>query len=430
VNPGLPTLAPTAPAIRLEFWHVGGPRNERYVLACAYAAAHADPHLRGRAAQQGTYRWVLELDGETVASRGYSALFEEWQTTVTAQDGTQVMQMPESHTVPWVLGSRLKLQRRSRGGFVTLLEMSLPHSASVAPAIPPPIREWRAIHGDRGPTFLLVAEGYAQEDRDCFFTHAATACRVLLKVEPFASRMDRIRVAALFVPCRISGIAAKLDPATDGSNFASAYGTFGMARYLVCNDQHALHRAVAGVPWNTLVVLANGTAYGGSGIYNAYACVAAAMDTEDFAYVLPHELGHSFGGLADEYFGKQVAYIVADEDPWEAWEPNVSALDAQGRVKWQDLLPQDTPVPTPWQHAEFCRISRYVTAQPANRDQIAGLLSVEPTLGRLGVFEGARYRANGMFRSEVDCRMFSKSATRFCAICQETLLGAIDATSP
>jgi hypothetical protein len=122
--------------------------------------------------------------------------------------------------------------------------------------------------------------------------------------------------------------------------------------------------------------------------------------------------------------------MVGDEDPWEAWEPNVSALDAQGRVKWHHLLPPGKQVPTPWQHEEFCRITREVTGQPANRDQIAGLLAAEPALGSLGVFEGARYRAHGMYRPEVDCRMFSKSATRFCAVCQATLLSAIDGATP
>jgi hypothetical protein len=414
------------PALRLELWHAGGPGHEHYQLAACHAAGRADPHCRGRAADQGSYRWLLDDAGQAMASRGYSTLFEEWQSTVAGLGDQPTMRMSESHTVPWLPGARLRLQRRARQGFDTVFEMRLPMFAEgVAPAPAPPPREWSALHGDCGPTFLLVAEGFAAADRDSFFGHAANACRQLLQTEPFASCRDRIRVSALFIACRKSGIAEELDLLADGSNFASAYGTFGMARYLVCNDQHTLHRAVAGVPWDTLVVLANGTSYGGSGIFNSYACVAAAMDAADFAYVLPHELGHSLGGLADEYFGKPIAYAVVGEDPWYSWESNVSVIDAQRRVKWHNLLSLGTSVPTQWQHAEFCRISSQVKDQPANRDQIAALLAAEPELGRLGVFEGARYRAHGVYRPEVDCRMFSKSATRFCAVCQKTLLDAI-----
>lgn len=410
-------------ALRLELWHEGGPRDERYVLAAAVAADRADPH-RAQPDPRGTYRWLVSDGGAVVASRGYSALFEEWQSTVAGQGDEVRTRMAESHTVPWIPGARLQLQRRSAGGFATVFETRLPATAQPAP--PPPAREWRALHGTHGPTFLLVAEGYAAADREDFFAQADTACRLLLATEPFASRGARLQVAALFVPSRASGIPATPGSADDGTNFASAYGTLGMARYLVSHDLHALHRAVAGVRWDALVILAHAPHYGGSGIFNAYACAAAAMDPADFAYVLPHELGHSFGGLGDEYFGKEITYSVDGEDPWEAWEPNVSALDAQGRVKWSHHLAAGTPVPTPWQHAEFSRLMRELTEPAANRDAVAALLAAEPRRGQVGAFEGARYRARGMYRPETDCRMFSKTATRFCAVCQAAFEQALD----
>lgn len=410
-------------ALRLELWHEGGPRDERYELAAAVAATRADPH-RSQPDPRGTYRWVLFDGAEVIASRGYSALFEEWQSTVAGRPDTVRTRMAESHTVPWVPGARLELQRRTGQGFATVHSMRLPATAQPAP--PQPARTLRTLHGTRGPCFLLLAEGYAEAERTAFDAHADTACRLLLQTEPFASRAGALRIASLFVASPRSGIPATPGNAGDGTLFASAYGTFEMERYLVCHDLHALHRTVAGVEWDALVVLANGPHYGGSGIFNAYACAAAAMDPTDFAYVLPHELGHSFGGLGDEYFGKQITYSVDDEDPWEAWEPNVSALDAQGRVKWSHLLPPGTEVPTPWRHEDFCRIQREVTEPAANRDQVAALLAAEPSLGRVGVFEGARYRARGMYRPEVDCRMFSKTARRFCAVCQAAFAAALD----
>jgi IgA Peptidase M64 len=408
-------------ALRLELWHYGTPRSERYEIARVVATAHADPHFTAALDSRGTYRWVLtSARGDVLASRGYSALFEEWQSTVAMRGDDAQMRMPESHAVPWVAGAGLEIQRRTAQGFASVFETRLPATAPEA-APRPATGELRHLHGKRGVTFLLVSEGYAVDEAERFFDAAERACRLLLAADPFSQWQHALHVSALFVPSRASGIPPRLDTATDTTNFASAYDTFGMARYLVCNDQHALHRTVDGCRWDALVVLANGTAYGGSGIFNAYACVASAMDSLDFDYVLPHELGHSFGGLGDEYFGKQITYSVDGDDFWAAWEPNVSTLGSDGRVKWSSLLDGCAEVPTPWHHAEFCRLIREVDDPLQQREQVAALLAAEPSLGALGVFEGARYRAHGVYRPEVDCRMFSKSARNFCAVCQDTI---------
>jgi hypothetical protein len=194
-----------------------------------------------------------------------------------------------------------------------------------------------------------------------------------------------------------------------------------MVRYLVCHDQHALRMDVAGVPWDTLIVLANCDVYGGSGIFNSFACVAAGMSSVEFEYVLPHELGHSLGGLGDEYFGKDITYSTSGEDAWVAWEPNVSVLGANNQVKWSDRLAPNVVIPTPWQHESYCRAMRDIPDRVANREYLASLLSAEPSMGKLGVFEGARYWARGMYRPEVNCLMFSITARRFCSVCRQTL---------
>jgi hypothetical protein len=410
----------TRHALRIDFTHGGSQHDEAYVVVSAVQCTRADPHVAGALDARGGYRWAVEdAHGALVASRGFSTLFEEWQSTVVDSAEPRCADFKETHVVPWYRGGRLRIERRQREGFMTVFECALPETAALAPSPPP--RELRLLHGAAGATFLLVSEGYAIGDGERFFVAARHACEVLLSTSPFAEHASELRIAALFVPCAGPGIPGVHGAHGDATNFASAYGTFGMARYLVCRDLHALHRAVDGVAWDSLVVLADGSTYGGSGIFNSNACVAAGMDAFDFRYVLPHELGHSYGGLGDEYFGKPVSYSVADEDPWDAWEPNVCTL-GQGRpAKWADRIGSDVPVPTPWQHKEFCTLLRDVTDVAEQRERVARLLQAEPFRDRLGVFEGARYRERGMFRPEVDCRMFSKSARRFCAVCHATL---------
>jgi IgA peptidase M64 len=277
-----------------------------------------------------------------------------------------------------------------------------------------------------------VSEGYAAPEGEQFFDDARRASETILAASPYDELANSLSVSALFVPCRESGIPLTPEHGDDTTNFATTYGTFGMTRYLVSMDLHALRRASAGIPHASLIVLANASHYGGSGIFNSNCCVAARMPDEDFTYVLLHELGHSLGGLADEYFGRPITYST---DPGTAecpWEPNVSPLDAHGRVKWASRIASDVPVPTPWSHAEYLQLAAVpqdAPLAPADRDrrrrEEAALLAREPYRGRIGAFTGALYRPFGMYRPEVDCRMFSRSANRYCTICTETIRDAI-----
>lgn len=122
------------------------------------------------------------------------------------------------------------------------------------------------------------------------------------------------------------------------------------------------------------------------------------------------------------------------------WEPNISSLDLQGRVKWSELIRPDIPVPTPWSHAEYLALSldpssvsevgshqAYVTG--CARDAQENLLNHETFKGEIGAFEGAHYLPFGLYRPEVDCRMFSKTSTHYCTVCEETIRYSIEDTS-
>lgn len=425
------------PALRLDLWHAGSQADERYELALAARSGVADAHRSGRLDTRGTYRWtLLSPDGSVAASRGYSALFEEWQSTVAADPQPREGRFAESHVVPWLRDGLLRFERRLAGDdFRSLFELRLPAADAPLPEVPP--CPGRRLHemGPAGPgepaavRLLLVSEGYDAGEEAAFLAAAHRARDVLLATDPFQAFADRLCLTALFVPSPSSGMPATPAEAACTA-FGSSYGTLGMARYAVATDLHALGRATEGLAHAGVVVLAQSSVYGGSGIFNCNCLVAAEMDDADFGYVLPHELGHSLAGLGDEYFGKQVTYDTSGADAWQPWEPNVSPLDAQGRVKWSARVAPSVPVPTPWQHAEYLRLMG-IPLQPSTdpaarpvaevREQVAALLAAEPWAGQLGVFEGARYLARGLYRPEADCRMFTRGATRFCTICRETM---------
>jgi hypothetical protein len=46
--------------------------------------------------------------------------------------------------------------------------------------------------------------------------------------------------------------------------------------------------------------------------------------------------------------------------------------------------------------------------------------------GKVGAFEGASYEPVGLYRSEIDCIMFTRNMTGFCRVCQRGIRTVID----
>ena len=114
--------------------------------------------------------------------------------------------------------------------------------------------------------------------------------------------------------------------------------------------------------------------------------------------VVVHEFGHSFGGLADEYFYDND--VMTDTYPLdiEPWEQNIST-QVDFAAKWKDMLSENTPVPTPAEVSE-----NYPT----------------------GVYEGGGYSAKGIFRPAENCRMRTNEYPAFCPVCQRALRRIIE----
>ena len=82
------------------------------------------------------------------------------------------------------------------------------------------------------------------------------------------------------------------------------------------------------IVYDALAILVNAETYGGGGIFNLYTTVAAGSSFAEYVFV--HELGHSLGALADEYFTSDPVFEPAEARP-EPWEPNVTADPKAGK---------------------------------------------------------------------------------------------------
>jgi len=59
------------------------------------------------------------------------------------------------------------------------------------------------------------------------------------------------------------------------------------------------------------------------------------------------------------------------------------------------------------------------------RDFVEDLFEKSGKAGVIGAFEGANYQAEGYYRSEQNCLMFTRSE-QFCAVCAEAIGAVID----
>jgi hypothetical protein len=396
------------------------------------------------ATQFGKYLFevVDPASGNVLFSRGFCSIFGEWETTGEAKQTWRAFE--ESQRFPEPRAEvELRLRKRAPdGSFAAPLfaQKFDPTSRFVDRA---PLRAGARvvpIH-ESGPAaerldLLVLAEGYTKAEELKFEADAKRLSRALLETPPFSTRSADLNVRGLFVASPQSGIRDPRREVWSDSAFGASYNAFDSDRYVLTYRDRELRELAAAAPYDFLVILFNGRKYGGGGIYNLWS--TCASDTSVAEYVFVHELGHSLGGLADEYYSSQVSYEEFTPPGTEPWEPNVTALREPWNLKWRDLVQPGTPLPTPWEKANYDSVDQGFQSRRAElgkgRDDAANealfaeiksvttpLLQAEKFAGRVGAFEGAAYEARGLYRPSVDCIMFTRNPKTFCAVCERAV---------
>lgn len=336
--------------------------------------------------------------GAVIYRTSFSTLFQEWQgqeeatRTDKAFENTFLMPYPKAEAEVTVT-----LRDNHHRTTATLTHTVDPRDILIRhlPRTEAPVR---TIHrggapSDRCIDVAIVAEGYTADEAERFFADARTAVEAILGHAPFDRMAERFNFIAVAAPSEDSGVSVPGAGEWRRTALGSNFNTFYSDRYLTTGHVRRLHDVLAGLPYEHIIALANTETYGGGGIYNFYTLTTARHAA--FRPVVVHEFGHSFGGLADEYFydDQYTPMYPADTEPWE---PNLTTLKDFGS-KWKDMLPPGTPVPTPpaTDPAEACT--------------------------RVGVYEGGGYSSKGVYRPATECRMKVNEAPAFCPVCQRAL---------
>ena len=350
---------------------------------------------------RGTYRFEVydEISGELLFSKGFSPLFQEWQSIAEAKviDKAfyQVIRFPFPRK-----NVRLKIEKRNFNGkfseiYVKIINPEDYFITNESVLDIPVEKIYYSGEAAHKVDIAILAEGYTKEEMVKFIRDAQRLTDSLFSVAPFSQMKESFNVYALETPSFESGTDIPGERIYRNTLYNSTFYTFDISRYLTTPDMKTIHDMAAVVPYDQLIILVNSSRYGGGGFYNfVNVCTS---DHKLSPNVFIHEFGHGFAGLGDEYYTSEVAYEDYYNLKVEPWEPNLTTM-VDFASKWKEMTDDSTPVPTP-------RGGKYES--------------------KVGAFEGGGYLSKGIFSPMENCRMKSNESATFCPVCQRAIRGVI-----
>lgn len=438
--------------LRVDFYHTGTKGMEIIALDKVYEEG-IWPGSKTQLLDALNYgEYMLRIydvkSGAMIYSRGFSSMFNEWHSTDEALGGT-VKTFHETVRIPFPKSSvQATISRRDKQMifhelFSTVIDPN--NSSLVNNQKRTPLYKSAKIVDNGVPEkkvdLLILGDGYAKGDMQKFRDDAKHYADVLLGTSPFKERRKDFNVWIIEVESKESGIDKPGKNEWKENALGTMYDTFGSARYILTEENRILRDIAGQVPYDALAILVNDNRYGGGGIYNLYTTCFTQTDTKGMEwqmdYVFVHELGHSFGGLGDEYYTSSVSYNDFYQAGVEPWEPNLTAATTREKVKWNSLIDPSTPVPTPWNKSAYDsvealrgKLDRLASDYYEKREPLyqanQNLLKTAEYKGKVGTFEGGGYVSKGIFRPAVDCRMFSLSLVGFDPVCSAAIEKVID----
>ena len=444
----LATSAFAAETMRVDYYHTGDATQEVFSLDRVVIEPlpwPGNPQQNIDTSNLGRYFFEVR-DAKTkqlLYSRGFASIYGEWETTDEAKSIKRTFQESLRFPAPSAPVTIVLKKRDAKNAFVDIwtttidpADQFVDRSKPVAPA--PLLTIQKTGEPENKVDFLILGDGYTAAEAKKFEADARRLTEVLFATSPFEENRRNFNVWAMAPPAAESGISRPSTGIYRDSPIGATYDAFGSERYVLTFDNQKLRRAAQFAPYEFIEVVVNGRTYGGGGIFNLYSTVAA--DNAFGNYVFVHEFGHHFAGLADEYYTSPVEYTTPAQRV-EPWEPNVTALLDVSTLKWRHLaspFANVTPIPTPWNKAEFEAYSREIQKRRAQlrkdkrpeeemealfREELEHeqkMFKAEKHYGQVGAFEGAMYEARGYYRPEIDCIMFSRS-DKFCKVCREAI---------
>lgn len=445
--------------MRIDYHHTGNDELELISIdnIYLYGTWAGNPNKTIDNFNNGRYYIKIydEASGNLIYSKGFDSYFGEYQLSSAAADKI-VKSFHETALIPQPKNTIIfAVEKRNFKNELAEIFRTKIDPASFAiikdPVIDPEVKVFEVLkNGD--PHYkvdiAVVAEGYTSNEFEKFEKDLNRFSSAFFKQEPYNSLKDKFNIYGIMKPSMESGVDEPRADIFKNTVLSATFNSLESERYLLTEDNKLLRNIAAHAPYDALFIMVNHSRYGGGGIYNFYCTFTS--DNQFFNYLLVHEFGHSFTGLADEYYTSAVAYNDFYPRGIEPVEHNITALLDKDNVKWKAQLSDGIEIPTPWEKADYDSMdlkwqaerrmlndkiaelkrtgaskekieaaeNEYAIKDRAHSDKVDAYLQSSKFFGKVGVFEGAGYSSEGLYRSMLDCIMFSKGDKPFCKVCQ------------
>lgn len=385
--------------LRLDYFHSGNSSEDFY----SFDELIEEPYWGGSKVnlidtiKYGNFMFfVFDLKSdELIYSRGYSTLFQEWQTTEEAKTISRTLS--ETLVFPYPKDSiRVEIHDRdSKNNFQKRYEVIVdPNNYFVKKEKLNKSDNFK-VHYSGNPSHKLdivfIPEGYSLNEMNKFHSDAERFSNYLFEYEPFSTEKNSINIWGIDAYSDDSGVDIPGDSIWKTTVVNSSYYTFDSERYVMTTDNKSVRNYASNAPYDQIYILVNSKKYGGGAIYNYYS--ATAVDNQSSKKIFIHEFGHGLVGLADEYYTSDVSYQDYYDITVEPWEPNITTL-VNFNSKWKDLLDESVTIPT-----EYNGDNELAT----------------------GVFEGGGYVAKGVYRSSQNSIMMAFNVDEFNEVCKAAI---------
>ncbi|PKL84294.1 MAG: peptidase M64 [Ignavibacteriae bacterium HGW-Ignavibacteriae-3] len=450
----------TDQTMRIDYFHIGDAASELVTIDQVYQYgtwAGSVKNLIDEFNNGAYYYKIYDLStGKLIFSKGFDSYFKEYQTSDAASKGIK-RTYHESAIIPFPkVKIRFVLEKRDRMNILNEV-----FSSEIDPAdlyiIKDSVKDnavkvFESHMGGEPHTSLdvvILGDGYTVDEENKFQKDLKRYTDLFVAQEPFKSGRDKINIYGLFKPSEESGIDEPGANIYKSTVLGTRFYALGSERYVLTEDNRAMRDLAAHAPYDAIYIMCNSDRYGGGGIYNFYCTFSS--DNQFSPYIFLHEFGHSFGGLADEYYTSDVAYNEFYPAGQEPVEPNITRLLDKDNLKWKKLITPGTEIPTPWEKENYDKrdyawqkerreMNKNIAELKRNRaaqseidkaqneynikdkthsEEVDKYLMNSKYWNKTGAFEGAGYSAKGMYRSMLDCLMFSKGTKPFCKVCED-----------
>ena len=435
----------TDQALRIDYYHIGDAVNETVILDQIYKQGIWGG-TRTNLTQPidlGHYFYnVYDKKGEILLfSWGFDTYFHEYQTTKPARDGQQ-RSYHESAIIPCPVDTVIfVIERRDKehlkktlftividpGDYHINTETSATNAEILAPVM--------NSNPGKKVDIVILGDGYTSEQRAKFANDLNRYKDILFAIEPFSSQKSNFNIYGIFAASPDSGVDEPTKKIYRKTTFSTTFNSLDSPRYLLTEDNKTIRDYAALVPYDIILIMINSDRYGGGGIYNSFCTFTSDGPWNE--HILLHEFGHTFAGLADEYFSSDEAYEEFFPRGIEPKEPNITALLNPDSVKWKIYLSPDIAIPTPWDKEKYEKLTtdyaeirhkyeakkKELVEKNANAekikqaealfrqkqreawDKISNFFASHPLKGKIGAFLGAGYDSEAFYRPTINSIM-------------------------